>query len=194
MAPVVTERWQAATERFNRLLAVWLDTPLREAGFRDSRGRWVRGRGDVLPFVDVQRNPTAQLERGFIEFTINWGVWILPFAASVSNATRPSPRSVTAPFAARIGDLLSGDEDAWWRVSAEGTTRARMFAPNLAEPSAQDEVPAVISERLVPMIAPVETIPQAIDAIIRWRAEGVDSCVTWWFDPVERLTEIASSA
>ncbi|HEX2272410.1 MAG TPA: DUF4304 domain-containing protein [Acidimicrobiales bacterium] len=187
------EGWTAearkiVTSRLDRLLAVWLDDPLAGAGFRRTAYRWVLGRGPVRPTVEVQRRKKIQFD-GVIDFTINWGVWVEPFAQQVGSAKKPSPSASTAPFAARIGDLLGDQEDVWWAVAAKGVIRITT-TPRLERepPSADDDVARAVREELIPMLMPVTTVRAAISAIEEWRHRGfTPSTIYTTLDPLVML-------
>lgn len=186
--------WRVVTARFERLVATWLDEPLTSAGFRRTSFKWVLGGGEVRPIVDVQRSMKSQFE-GVIDFTVNWGVWVKAFAELVSGAKKPSPTTATAPYAARIGRVLTDDEDVWWAVVTDGVIRQGIPARLEADPpSPDDEVPHVVRHRLIPMLVPLSTIDATIAAIEEWSALGFLSCTHHLeVDPLVVLRRLAGA-
>jgi hypothetical protein len=166
------EARDAVRGRLDEILAVWLDEPLSSAGFRRSSDKWVLGKDAVRPIVDVQRKKTFKFE-GVVEFTINWGVWVEPFARQIGRAKRPAPMTSTAPFAARIGDLLPAKEDVWWAVLSNGFIRTSPTPRLEGEPTPDDDVPRILRNRLIPMLQPIDTVSAAIAAIESWVALGL---------------------
>ena len=173
------EARKAVTSRLDRLLSVWLDDPLAGAGFRRTGYRWVLGRGPARPIVEVQRKKRFHFD-GVIEFTVNWGVWVTPFAQQLGSAKGPSPSTSTAPFAARIGHLLADREDAWWAVATNGVIRT-LPSPRLEPdpPTPADDVPSAVREQLIPMLLPVTTVRAAISAIEQWTNRGFIPSTTY---------------
>lgn len=168
-----SETRHAVSARLEGLLQVWLDDPLTSANFRRSANKWVLGRGPVRPIVAVQRKMRFEFD-GVIEFTVNWGVWVKPFAQQLEGSKRPSPSTSTAPFASRIGDLLESGEDVWWAVAQNGVIR--ITSPPRLEADVQtphDDVPRIVRNELIPMLAEVTTIRAAISAIEQWSARGL---------------------
>ncbi len=178
----------AVTARLDRLFAVWLDDPLTAGGFRRTGKKWVLGQGPVRPIVEVQQKNGLQFD-GVIEFTVNWGVWVEPFARQVGGAKKPSPSKSTAPFAARIGHLLPAAADVWWAVATNGVVRIAV-PPHLEPepPAPDDEVPLVVREELVPMLVPITTVRAAVSAIERWSRRGIPpSRIHTTMDPLVTL-------
>ena len=167
-----TEARDAGTGRLDEILFVWLDEPLSSAGFRRSSDKWVLGNDAVRPIIDVQRRKTFKFE-GVVEFTINWGVWVEPFARQTGRAKKPTPMTSTAPFAARIGGLLPGKEDVWWAVLTNGVIRTSPTPRLEGDPTAEDDVPRILRDRLIPMLQPIDTVSAAIAAIETWVALGL---------------------
>ncbi len=185
----------AVTARFDRLLAVWLDDPLTEAGFRRTANRWVLGRGSVRPFVEVQRRKRFEFD-GLVQFTINWGIWVEAFAQQVGGAKKPSPSMSTAPFAARIGHVLPAADDVWWIAATNGVIR--MATPPRLEPeppAPDDEVALVVRDELVPMLVPITTVRAAISAIEQWSSQGIPpSRIYMTMDPLVSLRRFIEPA
>ena len=145
------------------------------------------GRGPVRPIVEVQQKKRFEFD-GVIEFTVNWGVWVEPFAQQVGGAKKPSPSWSTAPFTARIGHLLPPGGDVWWAVATKGVIR--MGTPPRLEPeppAPDDQVPVVVREELVPMLAPVTTVRAAVSAIEQWSSDGHSPSKIYMTNPLTTL-------
>ncbi len=186
------DAWEATNRRFAELVDVWFHQPLIEAGFRGKAPRWVFGRRAVRPVLDLRRHRGAQLEQGLIDFTAEWAIWVEGFARRVSRAKRLTPQTSQSPFVGRLGWFIgTGDYDVWWVVTPERVVRKWPVREEPQPPSANDEVPAILRSKVIPMLTSIDTVVGSIEAIERWRGSGWESVMHWWDDPLDALREIA---
>ena len=117
-------RFSPSQERWSRLIADLVASPLRLRGYRKRRFVWARQTGKVWPIVDVQRGHSDT--RDFVSFTLNWGLFVSDFMASAFVEPPLNPKTYTSPVSGRIGAFSEDPRlrEAWWAIE-DGMLRGR---------------------------------------------------------------------
>ena len=160
-----------AAERFEALLDVWINEPLVSQGFKRQGQRWVAGSGQVRPIVAVNERSAARMTEGMILFTIEFGIWIRPFAHQVLNQKSPRPNLSSSPYSKRLGFLLPSHKDRWWMVSDAAVYESDWPPREVNPPSAADEVPVLFRTRLGPEMLAAQTIEDVVEQCAGWQAQ-----------------------
>jgi len=103
------------TDIVSSLIVTNLNDSLRVRGYKRFNYIWNRRRGDFTHVIELQDMHGASPDSAL--FTVNFGVFIATVLQVVWGKAEPKcVRDVDCVIAARIGQLMPGGLDKWWRI------------------------------------------------------------------------------